>query len=90
MGVMEIKVDVKKRTNGNIQIAAFRSRYSLGFSLQYATPPEARKVLVALGLPEKTIDHNLELLAHLGPREVLHFQAQEIGDDVLQTLGFQL
>ncbi len=87
---MQIRVDVNKRTNGKIQIAVFRSIHSGGFVLDYPSRKEAREVLIALALPVKDIDDKLELLAEIGPREVLHFAPQEISDDALQAQGFRV
>lgn len=87
---MKIRIDLNKRTNGKIQVCAIRSIHSGGFPLEYPSPQEARKALVALGLPVTDIDSKLELLEDIGPKELLHFQPQEISDEVLLSLGFRV
>lgn len=87
---MKISVDINKRTNGAIQICVIRSIHSGGFVKDYPTVTAARDVLIALGLPVADIDSHLKLLEELGPKERLHFQPQEIADDVLQAQGFRV
>jgi len=87
---MKISVDIDKRTNGAIQICVIRSIHSGGFVKDYPTVKDARDVLIALGLPITDIDSKLKLLEELGSKERLHFQAQEISDDVLKAQGFRV
>ncbi len=87
---MLVKVDINKLNSGRVQIAVFRPEQSAGPVQTYASPNEAKTVLLAFGLPGVEIDEQLEILSEIGPQELLHFGKREIADDVLHTHGFLL
>jgi len=90
MVAMQVRVDINKLNSGKVQIAVFRFPQSTGFVLDYPSPKEAREVLLALGIDPGQVDRTLQVLMEIGPKEPLHFPAQEISDDVLHAHGFRV
>ena len=85
---MLVKIDINKLKSGKIQISMLRASQSSGPVQTYPSPAEAIPVLLALGIPATTINRQLEILADIGPKELLHFGQWDVADDVLGAHRF--
>jgi len=87
---MEVRISVNKMNSGRMQISA--RRLGLGVStgpvVTYKQESDVRKVLSALGFGERLINDQLQVLAEIGPNELLHFPDSNIPEDVLRANGF--
>jgi hypothetical protein len=84
---MLVKIDINK-LSGRVQIAVLRLGQMTGHSLTYPSPVEAKNVLLALGISALAVDRQLEILAEIGPRELLHFGEVEVSEARLANTGF--
>jgi hypothetical protein len=87
---MFVKINMNKLNSGKIQVAVYRAEQSAGPVQEYSSSIEAEKVLLGLGIPTETVTQQLDLLAEVGPKELLRFSPMEVLDEVLHSHGFLL
>lgn len=86
-----VRIGINKLNSGRIQIAVFRDapNQMTGPVQTYPSAENARKVLLAFGIPSAEIDRNFQALSEIGPKGVLNFTPLEVADEILAAQGFR-